>query len=634
MRYFWAIASLVVGAALLFVGLGQRTFFAEPAESSVQTAALRDATYGVVTQEELAHGNGTPTLTVESDHVTIVTADASDISAWLSEVGYTNLSYVQEEGKVEAAAVPAMPAESAEANDTEAATEEAPSWQDPHGSDLWIDEKVAEDASGVTATLKLKPNQAAMIASNTEGEAIDAPVTFSWERNIQTPWAGPLLTAGAVFAVLGLILYIIAVDRDRRGLGPRRGRRGPLLGIRDALKPRKKVKAIHPGEKNTNEKNTSAKSSFRARATGLAGLGLAGALILTGCSPSYWPQFNAAEEPQQQEEDTVASPVTDKQLERIVNDISEIAVEADSALDADLLKPRFSSDALTQRAANYKIRAAEPEYAVLPPFILNERLGYELIQSTDQWPRTIFIALASSATEPELQDVEANADEGANEAATDTDEAQENDDKSPSLGLLLHQESPQDNYSVQRIFNLRGGITMPSAAPAEEGTAVLDNEISTLKLSPNELGDAYATTLVKGEEDDAAQVFELGDDPVFASGGKSWVSGEQSRLEDQEGEASYSVSAKQTDTPPVALSTGAGGAIVATTVIESRVTTAKEGSELPVGKVVKAISGMSGKKSKIVQNVEHQLLFFVPNMSSEDPIQLLGSTSELVGASE
>ncbi|MGO1700388.1 MAG: glycosyltransferase [Canibacter sp.] len=631
MRYFWAIASLALGAILMFVGLGQRTFFAEPTESTVQTSALSNVQYGFITEEELAKGNGTPSISIQGKNVMVAYGQAGDIEAWLAPVGYTQLTYSSEESDLESTDIPADTPDNGETDEPTEAEVAEPEWQDPRGSDLWIDEAPAMDTSGVTQKLKLKPGQAALIASTESGETVNSPVTISWERNIYTPWAGPLLSVGGVLAALGIVLYIIAVDRDRRGLGPRRGRRGPLLGIRDSVKRRKKVDSIHP-----SAQGSSVKTERRARTVGLVGLTLAGAVVLTGCSPSYWPQFDrAAEESAQTDDENVAaSPVTDKQLERIVNEISTTAVKADSDLDADELKKRFSGDALKQRAANYKIRKAEDEYAVLPPFLLNERLGYELIQSTDQWPRTIFIALASSSTEPTLEDVEENADEGTNDEAVDSDEATETEDNSPSLGLMLQQETPQSSYTVNRIFNLRGGINMPSAAPAEEGTAVLDNAISTLKLPPEELGESYATVLTKGEEDEAAKNFDVGEDPVFTSGGANWVKGEQGRLEDQEGEASYSVSAQQSDTAPVALSTGAGGALVATTVVESRVTTAKEGSELPVGNVVKAISGMSGKKAKIVQNVEHQLLFFVPNKSSDDPIQLLGSTSELVGASD
>ncbi|MGD9606465.1 MAG: glycosyltransferase, partial [Leucobacter sp.] len=94
----------------------------------------------------------------------------------------------------------------------------------------------------------------------------------------------------------------------------------------------------------------------------------------------------------------------------------------------------------------------------------------------------------------------------------------------------------------------------------------------------------------------------------------------------------YTVSAAQSDSPIVSLSTGVGGALVTTTVLETRVEK-QTGTYQPkaVGAFA-ALSGLSGRQSSMVSTVAHQLLFFVPSGKSGEEIQLLGYTTELVEA--
>ena len=591
----------------------------------------------MVTAEALAEVEGTPTLSVPGENTMIAYGSANDVFAWLADTGYAELRFNDDDGSLTAREVAPVIPEPEEGEEAE----EPVTWREASGSDLWIDEFHAEGAAGISERLQLKPDQAVVIAKTAEEQAIGSAANIEWKRVIQTPLAGPFLTAGAVLSVVGVILYILAIDHDRRGLGPRRGRRGLLLGLRDSMKRKPKVEPIHPSNQTNSDtlNMTDHRSGARRplRRALLAG-GLSATLLATGCSADYWPnpgQNEEAEAPiDSTASDVAPSPLTDKQLERIIHSISQVSIEADKALDAAVLESRFQGDALKQRAANYKIRKADEDYSVIPPYILDERLGYELIQSTSGWPRTMFVAVASSLTEP-ADAGEDMSDEAAETPAQDADESVQTEEEStPTLGLLIQQQTPHSNYRVQEILNLRGGIEMPPAAPAEEGTAVLSNDIQTLTLPPSQVGEKYATILNKGLEDEAAQFFNTEGDRILERSGVAWVKSEEENLAEQEGKATFSSEAKVKDTAPVALSTGAGGALVFVTLEEHRAAKADEDSELPVSKVVQAVSDLEGKKERIVQIVEHQLLFFVPNSSSDAKAQLLGSTSELVGATE
>ncbi|WP_244302841.1 hypothetical protein [Leucobacter coleopterorum] len=357
------------------------------------------------------------------------------------------------------------------------------------------------------------------------------------------------------------------------------------------------------------------------RHSAIPALGLVVALGLSGCSASYWPDFSPQPTKTTQAKDPQTAlppvPVTEGQMDRIVEQVSEVAGIGDDSLDAASLEPRFNGDALAQRTANYTIRKAVPQYEVVPPRITKDRLDYELVQSTDSWPRTMFMTVASETKD------DANAQ--------DQDESKEG--ASPSLALILTQQTPQENYLVSRVIALRGGISMPQAAPAEDGTALLSNDLETLELPPGEVGAAYASLLQNGKDSPEADSFDLTSDTLLDHYGLARTQTEQQKSDAKGQTMKFSVQAHQGDLEPVALSTGVGGALVATTVIEEQIVEAAGGRFKPqVPEAAAALSGLTGEQDKLVQEVAHQMLFFVPNKSEHKKIELLGVTSELVGA--
>ncbi|GAA1318328.1 hypothetical protein ACFSWE_07505 [Leucobacter albus] len=348
----------------------------------------------------------------------------------------------------------------------------------------------------------------------------------------------------------------------------------------------------------------------------LTGIGLTAMLAVSGCSANYWPDFSGSPEATAEAEPAETAglapvPVSEAQTQKIIDRIALAAAEGDETLDAASIESRFKGDALAQRTANYKIRSAVPEYGSVPATITNEMLGYRLVQSTESWPRTLFVTVAS-------------------EAGTDADG---NATDAPSLALVLTQRLPQAEFRVSRVIALRGGLEMPKAAPAEEGTALLSDDIESLVLKPADVGAAYAAILQGGADVAEAEPFDLTDDPLLDSYGKAWADQAKEKSDADEKTQSYSVSVAQGEEPIVSFSTGAGGALIATTVLESQVVDSAGGRYKPQAEgAVSALSGLTGQQDKIVRQVAHQMLFFVPNKEDGSKIQLLGVTSELVGA--
>lgn len=637
MRFVLAISALVLSGIMLVLGIGQVTFLAGPHQVAYTRAFDAPNGLAVLEADQFGVVAGQANVVVQGKGAFIATGHARDIEAWTAPFAHAQVVADVATKSLEFSPV---------ANDKEASKEYAALIEvedpndivvpSPYGSDLWQEQRgVAQVAAETKATEEDASAEAG--AEATESETVRLPVSLAadeavivsvakseapaslsieWVQDRSTPWAGPLLVGGGALALIGALLYLLAVDHDRRGLGPRRGRRGPLQGIRN----------LFGGSKSQKNKLADTNNGQIAkRGVVIPALAVTAALALSGCAPSYWPDFSKpAEEPVATEEADVVTtgapvPVSSTQISRIISDVSALAGAADDSLDAAQLESRFTADALTERQANYTIRKAVSDYEVIVPRITDEELGYQLVQSTEGWPRTIFVVVASKTEEVSPAEGE--------EPPTPPD--------SPSLALIMTQQSPHENFMVSRAIALRGGITMPEAAPAEEGTALLADDLQTLLLTPAEVGPAYAAVLQAGTDAAEAANFNLEGDSLIERSGAAWVAQSAAAAAAGGQGITYAVTAAQSDAEIVSLSTGVGGAFVATTVLETRTEAPAEGSRWrpTVPKSLTALSGLEGQQEKLVSVVAHQLLLFVPSKDSKDKIQLLGYTSDLVSAS-
>lgn len=679
MRFVLAISALVLSGIMLILGIGQATFLAGPREIVYETQFDAPSGLAVIRADQLVAVKGQANVIVDGVDSFVAAGKSRDVDAWLAPFAHAEIEvdvksralvfneiaqnpeaakafleiFPLEEEAVEGESAEAVPDAGAATAPTAAqlAAIVPPS---AFGSDLWLEQRGQasdEAASGgeqpvegdteseaepsvdaanatprtVRLPVSLQSDQSVIL---TAGEGASARVSIEWVQDRRTPLAGPLLAAGGLFALIGAVLYLLAVDHDRRGLGPRRGRRGPLLGIRNLFAGRSRAGDTESPEQKQPEKSKPGKKKRVQPFVAVSALALSGALGLSGCSPSYWPELadssKVSGETAVNESTSLAPvPVTQGQIDRIVADVVAVAGKADETLDGSELGTRFVGDALVERLANYKIRAAVSDYEVVVPRLTDRALDYQLVQSTEEWPRTIFVVVESESGAP----VAETAEPAAEEAEAATEEA------SPSLALIMTQANPYENFLVSRTIALRGGITMPEAAPAEEGTALLADDLKSLVMTPTEVGESYAAVLAGGVEVEQAEHFDLVGDSLIERSGAAWVAQSAAAASAAGQGINYSVSAAQSESDIVSLSTGVGGALVATTLLETRVEEPDGGRWRPtVPKSLTALSGLEGQQDKLVSVVSHQLLFFVPSATAGGTIQLLGYTSDLIEA--
>lgn len=229
-RYVLAIVALALSGVFLLLGIGQRTFLAGPSEIVYSVGTEETASYAVLDVSELEKVDGQANIVMRGETAFSALANTRDADAWLEPFDHVELTIDPATKSVVRTPVKGKaPATDLLEVDEEGATVR----MDPRGSDLWLEEHVGSDA-GTRMAVEAVGEQSIVIAGADAGP-IPKGTAIVWVQDRATPWAGPLLAAGGLFAALGAVLYLIAFDRDKRALGPRRGRRGPLLGVRNVF---------------------------------------------------------------------------------------------------------------------------------------------------------------------------------------------------------------------------------------------------------------------------------------------------------------------------------------------------------------------------------------------------------------
>ena len=342
-RFVFAIVAFVLAAAMIVLGLAQRTVFLEPNSISLSTEVTGDAAYTVIDPSALAAYSGRQTVTIRgSGEVFMAFGRSADVDAWIGNDAHADISLVGGELVVTdtAATTDAGQTDTETAKTSEVIDEVETS---PVGSDLWLDEFSAEQQ--LVSSINV-PDDISLIVASDGVDAAPSEISLSWRVDNGTPWAGPLILGGAVLLLIGLVLYLLALLHLRRSRGPRRNVPRPRL-------PRPpRPRALKASE------ITGPRKSLNRFVVIVPVLTISG-LVLSGCSAEFWPSGSAPQSgasatasptPSSTDQAANAAPapaaVTVPQLERIVAKISTLTTEADAALDSETLSTRFAARAL------------------------------------------------------------------------------------------------------------------------------------------------------------------------------------------------------------------------------------------------------------------------------------------------
>ncbi|KQQ00673.1 MULTISPECIES: hypothetical protein [unclassified Rathayibacter] len=590
MRFVFAIIATVIAAALIALGIGQRTVWAPPESLTAETALESGAPYAVIDGSTLDANPGRQTITVEGDgDLVLAYARTTDVLGWVGGSDYEAIGYRAEPAALTASEETGTALELA----SDVATADA-AVLDPRGSDLWLEQ--FEGTGSITVALDVPEDVSILIA--TDGTAPAArDIRVSWPVDTATPLAGPLLLGGAFLLLVGLVLYIWAFLHLRRQHGPRR--KGPQGKVpRGARRPRARAGI-----------QASIASPRPSRRRGLLVLPIVvgTSVLLAGCSSDYWPDLaaGATETPTPSATSTaepaaeVATPVvTTQQAEAIVASVSAVAAAADEAHDATALAERFQGEALTERTTNYEV-VVKGGTIDPPQSIPATPVSLVLPQDTQSWPRLVTAVVQNSA-----------------------------DSTQAPIALMMSQASPRVDYKVDYAISLEANARIPDVAPVTVGTSIVAPDSKLMKLAPESVGSAYADILANGDASTYAETFAADGDTLRGQVGIDKKNADRAALPDT---ASIEFSNKAGTSPTIALATNDSGALVAASIAEvSTVKPTAEGSTVSTSGASQILLGTDKSTTGIETTYGYQLLFYVPPVGSEEKIVMLGWSQGLV----
>ncbi|QSB22606.1 hypothetical protein [Curtobacterium sp. 24E2] len=578
MRFVLAIVSFVIGLLLVALAVGQRTVFAPPSSLVADSSTTSSAPVTVIPGSTLNANPGYQRINVSgSGKVFAAYGKTADVDAWVGDAEHTTLRFDAESAKL--------------VGKTTGSEASVPS---PKGSDLWYQEY---DGSG-QFTVRLPQDVSVLIVSDGTAAA-PSDVSVTWPKDTATPSVGPLLVAGGVFALGGIVLLVLAFLHQRRGRGPRRrsgGTRPPRV--------RASRRAAAAGAQVPTRGRRGSRAFIAVPVV------LVGTLALAGCSSDYWPQGGdpslATPTPTASAtgaaETTEPTAATKQQITRVVERIAAVAEKADGARDTDLATTRFTGAALDLRTANYAIRGKDSEVKA-PPAISAGQVCVALPQQTDTWPRTVFVIVAEDC-----------------------------DAKSAPQALTLVQDTARDPYKVAYDVSLEADAKIPSLAPTSIGAALLAPQSKLLAIAPDQVATAYGDILSKDSKSEYADLFATEGDGLRTTIGKAYKDKKAESLPDT---AKIEYSSEAPEDSAVAIATDDAGALVSADLNEiEKVTPTASGAEVNTEGAVKALSGVDTSKKGISATYGVQLLFYVPPVASDDKVVLLGFTQGLTAASE
>lgn len=575
MRLVVAIGTFAVAFVLLVVGLVFRIFFAGPEYITVTQNISTTTPYVVIDGPVLAEHEGDPLITVKgSGPVVVAFGTAKDVQAWLGGVSYTQVSRDKDADKLTASVVP-----------SKASAPQNPSIVNPAGSDMWTNEASGTDVATVQTTSD--STYQAIIASDGKTNA-PGNLTVAWPLPSKTPWATGLLIAGGILALVGLVLYLLALRHMRKEFGPRRRGGGRPKPPRAALKSSRPKQVVRPAR---------GRRAILPALVPMLGLSIVLALGLSACTPIQAAQSG-------QLATNSASPaaknnpgVTEAQFARIMARTSATIADADKTLNTDLAATRLVGPAQQLRAANYAIRAKDGNQAALPA-IPGQPISLLMPQATNQWPR-IVMAVLQNGSDPTV----------------------------PTMGVVMIQNSPRENYRIEYAVTLEPNATVPKVAPASVGSTGIPADSKLLLMPPNKVGTAYGDVLANGAASQYYSMFDLSTDTLASQVGKEYKDKKRAALAEK---ATLEFSQSPGSGVPLSLATLDSGAIVSVGLDETEQVKPRPGSSVTPEGQAKLLSGLGASSTGFEDVYNLQLVFYVPPIGSKDKIRLLGFTQGLI----
>ncbi|AJT42955.1 hypothetical protein UM93_07080 [Psychromicrobium lacuslunae] len=566
---------MVLGVLLLASGIAQRTIWQPPATVTAQldTASLssgQNAPLTMVKSSALSQRTGPVQIKVEgSGQIFLAQGRADDVAAWVGKTPHLEVAGANDDFS-------ALNANFVDGQEKSA---------NPAGSDLWTAEQTSNGQLNYDWQSPSEGDWSLLLASD-GSSAAPQKISLTVPNDNSTPWAIPNMVIGAVLILLGLALwwFLRRMSKPKTGSSGRRA-----AGAATALVIGLTVVALGQGNipsAAADESNSPSPSSSPS-VTGSE------SAAPTSTEATSSEASNTAESTGT--EDSSAVPVlNDDQFSRVLSMVVKTVASGDAGKNAKLLSPRVDGPALQERTANYKIRAAAPDYPAREP-VADTALKSKIVSTDRQWPRTaIAVTQGSSNLVPQV--------------------------------LTLVQKTPRDNYKLTQTARLLPGQLLE--VPSQPQAAPLANDAKDgTSISPIAAMNSFAELL--GNPDGKAKSNFASS--IFVNDGKDL----QNKLVSDSKDATFSFKHVVLPETVTAFRTSNGGTLVMGSLDFTIAATAKTANATLTltDSGTKALAGGDTTQKGYTLNFTERAVLYIPAGSDSKPVTVVAAERGLIAAS-
>ena len=562
MRLLTAIGVFMLSLFLMLVGVFLRV------PPAANTAVIKlDTVYNFtfIPNSVLTKYEGAPKITVSgADHAFLASGRDADVLSWIDKTSFNTVEFDKRAKLTSVSSFGSGPNAS------------------PIGSDLWRSSTGLATAKSVSLNVDPADSAGVLVASNGFSAAPNL-IRINWLVKHDLVPSNILLIVGFIALLAAIVLNFLAY-RDMRS------RRGPSRKVPKAPQgPRSRVKTPRISPKRGRRAARKIAVTIPAGILSLA--------LLTGCTTGS--TATATPTPTETGAPTYPPVVLQSQLERILEEISAVAADADKSRSNADLAIRFAGPAYDTRSAHYVLERANKKTGSLPA-ISAKPITFNLPEATigfDQ-PRVVMVV-----TETKVKGKSAV----------------------PQM-LVLRQENARSNYKLWYTIQLQSGAQIPSSAAAEVGAIPVDKDAKYLAVSPVALPKTYGDIIDNMTASEFAPLFDLTDD-VYYNEASSYQEKQSVSLKNGKITFRHTLGNKE----PIGLATIDGGALVAVYMIDTyRIKPTKAGSAITVTGDEKIMLGANGSVTGLSTKYGVMLLMYVPTSGNDKKVKVLGYTHQLL----
>ncbi|MGH3652505.1 hypothetical protein [Glutamicibacter sp.] len=572
MRKVISVIAMLLGAAALVVGIGQKTFWAPPETVTATMPQLADEASLTLIESSVNDPKLDPVeLVIKSKgEFTASLGRDYDVEAWIGDAAHVSVTGIDTENHK-------MIAEYAKGK------ADVPN---PAGDDIFFDSQTADQTMTYRWTAPDSGDWSLLLAAGGKDAApVDISVTYA--NDDAMPFALPLIIAGSLLLVFGLALLVMRPGKPKTGSNTQHSVAAVAvvaLAISGVSLP------MAPSDESSAKPSESAQKSDDAKQSDEAKK-----------DEGKSEEAKGSESASSSVEEVSSFPViTEEQLKRVLADAQKQVAKADDKNDAKALEPRSAGAFKYLRNKRYDM--LKEKFKVDKPMAL-----------TTQVIRSAAVPNANEAKFPRVISVVT---------------AKNNDADTLPQALTLVQANARDNFKVVFAGQMLPNSTFPGIAVGDPSTKQLAANAEGLQMTPEKALEALGNVLTDAKAKDKDKFADSDFIKAVHAAQK-----DESK-EANEADVKYKRTVTEGDTKVV--STPDGGAIVTGKLNNKALFVRTEDADplKSTDKLTEQLLGSSSSNGDVESTYAEPVMFYLPADGSKDKIQLISASQILLDVKE